>query len=394
MKTARNLTTRIAILSAGLLFLHCATLSAKAPGKIGVYCNLRGVSTSTEQLRRVMRQMKASGVDFVLPYTKETNGQVFWKSEVAPPALVRNAEFLGRVTEEAHRAGLKVHPVICVATEGGEATTNTVLQQNPGWAYVVKGERVGYIDPGNAAAREYEIRLMVELVSKYKVDGLSLDYMRCPNRVGYTDTGRKEFLAKYGVDLAKVTSGKSARLDTEGGKKAAPTTATVDARKDPIWPKWREWRREQLNAFMRQLHAAVRKARPGLPISSYCWGAHTYTGNFETAQDWKTWISEGLLDWINPSGYRYTDEAFRQAAELNRRSVPEGFPYYITIGVHTSHGTLPDIAALRRQMEMSKQAGADGLVFFTWESLSKFLPEAAADIKAWSPAGKRHKVSH
>ena len=214
------------------------------------------------------------------------------------------------------------------------------------------------------------------------MDGLSLDYCRCPNRVGYTDTGRAEFLKKHNVDLAKIVGAGPEALDTEGGKKAASSVA-ASARANPIWPEWRKWRTEQINTLAREIRAAVNKAKPGLPISSYVWGYHTYTNNSEVCQDWVTWINEGILDWINPSGYRYTDAAFLEAARLNREHVPKGFPFYITIGVKTSHGALKDAAEIRKQMTMARQCGADGLVFFTWEALRPFANELAGDIKSY-----------
>lgn len=330
----------------------------------------------------MMTAIKAAGIDFILPYAKLTNGKVNWASTRAAPGLIANPDFLGRVVETAHAAGLSVYPVFCVTTEGGEDRGNAVLTQHPDWAYFFSGARRGYIDPGNPAARRYEVDLIVEMVSKYPVDGLSLDYLRAPNRVGYTDTGRAAFLARHGVDLAQIVTGTSAGdLDTEGGVKS--TKPAADAVRHPLWGEWRTWRREQLNQFMREIHTAVAQARPGLRISTYCWGAHTYTGNFETCQDWKTWIAEGWLDWINPSAYRYDDDDFRQAAALNRTNVPKGFPFYLTIGVKTSHGELKNLAALRRHMAMAKAAGAEGLVFFTWESLRRFLPEASNDLHAW-----------
>jgi uncharacterized lipoprotein YddW (UPF0748 family) len=127
----------------------------------------------------------------------------------------------------------------------------------------------------------------------------------------------------------------------------------------------------------------VNKVKPGLPISSYVWGYNTYVSKSEVCQDWMTWINDGVLDWINPSGYRYTDAAFLEAARLNREHVPQGFPFYITIGVKTSHGALKDAAEIRKQMTMARQCGADGLVFFTWESLRPFAPELAGEIKSY-----------
>jgi len=368
---------------AGLLAVSVSAGASERPGGIGVYCRLTNVVKSPSQLRDTMKRMKAAGIDFILPSGKGTSGMVNWDSKVAPKAMVGDATYMDTVVKYAHAAGLKVYPVFCVCPEGGEGKPDAVLEKNPSWAWFADGDRRGYIDPGNPDARRYEASLMAELAANYDIDGISLDYMRCPNRVGYTDTGRAEFVKKYDVDLAKIVDIGSETLDTEGGKKAI-NEVHASARTNPIWPKWKKWRTEQLNTFMGELHAAVNKAKPGLPISSYVWGYHTYTGSFETCQDWVSWIDKGWLDWINPSGYRYDDKAFLEAARLNRAHVRKGFPFYITIGVLTSHGKLSSAAEIRHQMQMARDCGAEGLVFFTWESLEPFADEVGPDIRAWS----------
>ncbi len=353
------------------------------PGKAGVYVRFSEEIKSPRLLLKEMKAIKAAGIDFILPAGKHTSGAVNWDSKVAPPDLVANRQYMEMVVEYAHAVGLKVYPVVCVSTEGGDKVMNSLLQKNPSWACYFEGGRRGYIDPGNADARAYEAALIAELVSNYDVDGLSLDYMRCPNRVAYSDTGREHFLEKHKVDLAEIVSiSPDVALDTEGGKKALSDVST-SARSHPIWPEWKRWRTDKINLFMREIEAAVHKAKPGLPISSYCWGAHTYVGNFESCQDWKTWIKEGLLTWINPSGYRYTDESFIEAANGNRAAVTKNVPMYITIGVLTSHGSLATADDVKRHISMSKQAGADGVIFFTWESLRKFLPDVSEAIKGF-----------
>ena len=360
----------------------------KTPGRIGVYARLSAEAASPEKLSAVMKRLKATGIDFIFPSGK--GSVVYWDSRVAPEELVKDRAYMERVVKCAHEAGLKVYPVLCVATEGGETGPNALLKQHPSWAFFYDGARRGYIDPGNADARHYEAALAGELVGKYAVDGLSLDYCRCPNHVGYTDSGREEFLKKHNVDLAKLVHAGTNTLDSEGGKKAVQSV-NASARKNPIWPEWRKWRAEQINALAREIRAAVNKSKPGLPISSYVWGYNTYTGNSEVCQDWMTWIKEGSLDWINPSGYRYTDESFLEAARANREHVPKGFPFYITIGVKTSHGTLKDAAEVRKQMNMARQCGADGLVFFTWEALEPFADELAGDIKAFGQTAQKQE---
>lgn len=371
------------ILAAVIAALHATTsitAAAETPGRIGVYVSFAREVKSTDELRQTMKRMKAAGIDFI--HCSGKGNVVYWDSRIAPRELIADATYMEKVVQCAHEEGLKVYPVFCVATEGGEGGPNALLTRNPSWAFFYDGARRGYIDPGNAEARRYEASLAAELVSKYNVDGLSLDYARCPNHVGYTDSGRAEFLEKHNVDLAKIAGGSSETLDSEGGKKAA-ASAVASARRNPIWPEWRKWKTEQVNSLVRELGTAVRKAKPGLPISSYVWGYRTYTNNSEVCQDWMTWIKEGTLDWINPSGYRYDDESFRQTARQNREHVLKGFPFYITIGVKTSHGELKDAAEVRKQMNMARESGADGLIFFTWEALRPFADELAADIKSF-----------
>jgi uncharacterized lipoprotein YddW (UPF0748 family) len=354
--------------------------ATKTPGRIGVYARLYEEAKSPDTLRQAMKQIKSTGIDFIFPSAKGSS--VYWDSRIAPEELVKDRTYMDRIIKSAHAEGLKVYPVFCVATEGGESAPNAVLKRNPSWAFYYDGARRGYIDPGNPDARRYEVSLIRELISKHDVDGLSLDYCRCPNRVGYTDSAQAEFLKKHNVDLAKLVGDVPERLDTEGGKKAA-SSIVASARANPIWPEVRKWRTEQINTLAREIRAGVNQAKPGLPISSYVWGYNTYSGNSEVGQDWMTWIKDGVLDWINPSGYRYTDEAFLEAARANREHVPEGFPFYITIGVKTSHGALKDAAEIRKQMNMARECGADGLLFFTWESLRPFAHELASDIKAY-----------
>jgi uncharacterized lipoprotein YddW (UPF0748 family) len=356
------------------------SVADQSPGRIGVYARLFDESTSPDKLREAMKAIKDCRIDFIIPYGK--GATVNWDSHIAPGELVPRRDYMEQIVKCAHAEGLKVYPQFCVCTEGGESGPNMVLKRNPSWAFFYDGARRGYIDPGNPAARAYEVSLVSELVSKYDVDGLSLDYCRCPNRAGYTDSGRSEFLKKHNVDLAKVVGAGAETLETEGGKKAMASLASK-ARANPIWPEWRRWRTEQINTLAREIRAAVNQAKPGLPVSSYVWGYHIYANNSEVCQDWMTWINEGILDWINPSGYRYTDAAFLEAARLNRAHVPKGFPFYITIGVKTSHGALKDAAEIRKQMAMSRQCGADGLVFFTWESLRPFANELAGAVKSY-----------
>lgn len=364
-----------------LIAMAATANAAVMPGRCGVYLRLEKEVNSPAKLRSAMKRIKATGIDFIIPIAKNTSGAVNWESSVAPKDQIGNPTYLNNIIKYAHAEDLKVYPWLCVCSEGGEKRLDTMLTRNPTRAWYYEGEKRGYIDPGNADARKYICSLIAELVSKHDIDGLSLDYVRCPNRVGYTESGRAAMLKQYNVDLAEVIEAGEVKLDTEGGKVASPAPFK-NPRQHEIWPAWKQLRIQQVNTLMREIRETVEKNKPGLPVSSYVWGAQTYTGNFEACQDWKTWIKRGWIDWINPSGYRYDDKVFLDAGRANRAEVPKGFPFYITIGVRTSHGELNTADDVRRHIKMAQECGADGVVFFTWEALDKFADELATDIRA------------
>jgi hypothetical protein len=145
-------------------------------------------------------------------------------------------------------------------------------------------------------------------------------------------------LAAVLMSLALMTLGvgtASAATGTEDGKKAQAAINSA-ALKNSVWPEWKKFRTEQVNTLMSEIRSAVNKAKPGLPISSYVWGYNTYLPNYETNQDWMTWIKNGWLDWINPSGYRYNDADFIKAVDDNRSHIAKTFPFYVTIATTSS----------------------------------------------------------
>ena len=206
--------------------------ASKTPGRIGVYARLYKEAASPDKLREAMKLMKSVGIDFIIPCGKGSDRLLGQPDR--PQGAGQRPRLHGANRPVRSCGGLEGVSQFCVCTEGGESGPNAVLKRNPSWAFFYDGARRGYIDPGNADARHYEVSLISELVSKYDVDGLSLDYCRCPNRVGYTDTGRAEFLKKHNVDLAKIAGAGPETLDTEGGKKAATFDRRLGARQPDL----------------------------------------------------------------------------------------------------------------------------------------------------------------
>lgn len=350
---------RSLVLGLAFIMLCSAAAFAKSPGKVGAYVNFgAGFSDTPEAVKKLVDEAADAGIQFMLPMATTTSNMAMYDSKILPP-VSGGFDRLKALIEEAHKRGMTVHPWVQVNSRG-----SAILEQHPDWYQVNQnGERVGYLDPSSPEAREYVISIMREIVGKYDVDGISLDYLRYASGGGrhcFCDRCKAAFKADTGLDCV------------EADKAAKGTVA---------WRKWRAWRYEQVNNEAEAIVRAIRAAKPGIQVSSYVWGAQTYGTGFQTCQDYKTWIRRGWLDWINPSGYVYDQQQFIARAAMNRKAVPAGFPMLITIGVRTSHGQCRDAEEVKRHIRDAMDAGADGVVLFTLEWTKPYLRDLAPFLR-------------
>ena len=138
----------------------------------------------------------------------------------------------------------------------------------------------GYLDPGVPEVRAYTQEVFMEVVHRYNVDGVHMDFVR------YPDGG------DWGYQQVSVD-----RFNREYGRSGRP---------QPDDWQWQQWRRDQVTAFVHSLHNAIVKTRPSVKLSgaliAYGSGpqsdadwvrSRTFT---EIYQDWATWFRLGYLD--------------------------------------------------------------------------------------------------
>jgi uncharacterized lipoprotein YddW (UPF0748 family) len=154
------------------------------------------------------------------------------------------------------------------------------------------GDTGGFLDPGDPGVRAYTRAVLLNLAARYDVDGLHLDFVRYPEG------------GDWGYSPMAV-----AAFDAALGHAGAP---------DPHDPAWKQWRRNQVTAFVRDLSHALARLRPALRLSAatIAWGAGPagdagWRGTAaydEVYQDWDDWLREGILDLAVPMNY---DEAWK-----------------------------------------------------------------------------------
>lgn len=153
---------------------------------------------SEQDLAKVFDQLAAMGFNTVFFETVNASYPIY-PSRVAPEQnpLVRGWDPLAAAVKLAHERGMELHAwvwLFAAANQRHNALLNQpanypgpVLAAHPDWAIVNRQGRLfdqntkkAFLDPANPEVRRYLMALLEEIVTRYAVDGIQLDYIRYP----------------------------------------------------------------------------------------------------------------------------------------------------------------------------------------------------------------------
>jgi uncharacterized lipoprotein YddW (UPF0748 family) len=130
-------------------------------------------------------------------------GKSFFKTDFAPLAYdpVNDSDLFSYFIEQCHKRGIKVFARFSNGMVGGRANDG-IPAQNPQWQMENKeGERARWFDLGKREVRDFQLGLISELLNKYPVDGIQLDYIRFPSQdFCYCKECRNAFKNLYNLD--------------------------------------------------------------------------------------------------------------------------------------------------------------------------------------------------
>jgi uncharacterized lipoprotein YddW (UPF0748 family) len=130
-------------------------------------------SVSREAADRVLTRVKSAGFNVYVPCVWHGNG-TYYPSPLAPPdpalapILKKGDDPLAYLIAQAHRMGIEVHPWFTV-----------VKRENDRYPqFSAEGTPAGAFDVHNGEFRRFIRDLMLDVVRRYDVDGVNLDYIR------------------------------------------------------------------------------------------------------------------------------------------------------------------------------------------------------------------------
>jgi uncharacterized lipoprotein YddW (UPF0748 family) len=304
-------------------------------------------------------------------------GDAFYKSDLAPPAEILEGAPAGfdpleRMVERAHARGLEVQAwinVYLVWSAGAPPHSPLhIVNAHPDWISVrADGRRLVemvpeefeeqklegmYLAPGNPQVRKYLRDVVHEIVSKYKVDGIHLDYVRYPEPgVGYDPPTRTAFERQYGVDPIDIDQPDSLLLRVVGADRIPDLRA-----------RWIQWKKDQITGFVRDVRNDLDVSGRSLKLTAAVIADQSAALN-RYLQDWPEWLREGIIDAAIPMAYgKSTSVVERQIAAA--MAIPTERHVYAGIALY-NEGARDAVEKIRR----ARKLGVDGIALFSYDSL-------------------------
>ncbi len=329
------------------------------------------------EIRRMVADAAGAGITDLFVQVRG-RGDAYYESDLVPPgkALVdawrRHGHYdpLALVLELAHARGIRVHAWMNVylVSSDGDPPAGHVVREHPEWVAV---DRRGtamtamsrralksdwtegvYLEPGSSGVVDRFVSVVEELLARYPVDGVHLDYVRYPAMdVGYSEGMRAGFRRRTGVDPLELA-----------GNEVGLRRAHGDDGYETLRREWRAFKAAQVTALVASVREASRRMRPELMLSAAVKPDPDQALD-QVGQDWVRWVETGLVDVVAPMMYSKSGSVVRRQAEALAARVP---PDRVWPGIAVYNQSL---SAAAEKIRSCRDAGLRGVSIYSYNSM-------------------------
>jgi uncharacterized lipoprotein YddW (UPF0748 family) len=281
------------------------------------------IKRQQKELTDILDKLQKAGVNLVLMQSR-VRASTIYQSDIEPwdqnitgqPGKYPGYDPLQFAIEQCHARGMQIHSWVVTLPIGpwNSYAAQQLRKKHPNILKKIGSD--GYIDPENPETAPYIASICAEIVRKYDVDGIHLDYIRYP-------------------DAWKMPSNR-ARC------------------------------REYITKIVRAINTAIKQEKPWVMLSCSPVGKHDDLSRFSSrgwnartavAQDAQQWMKEGLMDAEFPMIYFRGDNFYPFALDwkenTNGRIMAPGLGIYF---MHPSEGKWK-LIDVQRQMNYLRQIG-------------------------------------
>jgi len=306
------------------------------------------VKKQQSSLTGIVRTLKQQNFNTIF-FQVRARGDAYYTSSYEPwaenltgvPGRNPGYDPLAFLIEQAHKEGIEVHAwfnlyKVGSTRSGTEGQLHHVAGTHPDWVYR-NGEEV-WLNPGNPLVNPYLIRVALEIVRKYDIDGIQFDFIRYSGPKISDDAEYQRF--GKGVGRA-------------------------------------DWRRSNVDKFVEAFYDSAELIKPLLkvgatPVGNFDPSAQRPSGFAEFYQNAVGWMERGKIDYVVPQiywdiGNSPDDPDFAALARMwsfkaNGRHVYAGIAPY-----------KPEVLReLHKQIDTARAAGCSGHAFFRLSNLGNF----------------------
>ncbi len=244
-----------------------------------------GIRRQQEELVKILDKLKAANFNTVLFQTR-IRGDVLYKSSIEPYNSILTGKAdgdpgydpLAFAVRECHKRGMECHAWMAAIPLGNQKHVTkqgnkSVTKKRKEICILYKNEY--FLNPGHPSTKEYLMKLIREVVTRYDVDGVHFDYLRYPENA-------PRFPDSY--DFRRYGKGRTLS----------------------------QWRRDNLTDIVRYIYKGVKEIKPWVKVSTSPVGKYKDTSRYSSRgwnafhtvyQDPQGWLGEGIQDQIYPMMY-------------------------------------------------------------------------------------------
>ncbi len=308
----------------------------------------------------MMSYMVGANVNAVIPEMR-TRGYAYYNPGLEPisPNVQSGYDPLADILQRARSAGFEVHAWIVVnhlwsgSTPPPHTVPDHVFNLYPDWLSATDAgaqqDSAGgwWLDPGHPMVQEFLTAVVADLVSRYAIDGLMLDYIRYAS-------------PRWGYNQAAVT-----RFNQEFGRSGIPSY-----NEQP----WVDWRVRQVDELVRRIAATALEIRPSLKLSAAVMASPT-TARDTYLQDWPGWLEKSYLDFVAPMNY--VDDA-AEPARFEQQARDALFQHHGR-HIYMGQGAYRNIITnSMRQITGAQQLAFPGQIIFSYATPNSGTPDPTA----------------
>jgi len=376
---------------AAAIVLFIPPLRAEPAAEIRALWVIRTTLTSPTAIATMVSSAKAGGFNTLLVQVRGRGDAYFQRGiEPRPPSLDAQPAFdpLATTIARAHEAGLQVHAWINVNLVAGTgelpAARSHVVFRHPEWLMVPRAlapelaatdpkspgylgrlarfvrsqsdEIEGlYLSPVLPSSAAYTTSVVRDIVERYDLDGIHLDYIRYPRED--FDYSRETLKAFRALLVGELKAPDRQRYDARAAN-GEPLIYTQ------VFPqRWRAFRIDRLTALLTAIRQAVKLVRPSALVSVAVVPDANEAAE-RRLQDWRGWADIGLVDVVCPMAYT-TDAALFATQIASAREIAGTRPLWAGIGAYRLSP-----AQIAENVQSARRLGVRGVILFSYDSLA------------------------